>query len=299
MDEKEIRSYEHAGKIAAKAIAYGMDIIHEGMPVLELCERIETYISNSGGKPAFPCNVSINEVAAHYTARPNDKLIIPKDSLVKLDLGVHVDGFIADTAVSIAFSRDLYPLCDAAKKALENAINSLRPGSPISKIGALIERTIRSYGFKPVSNLTGHKIIRWSLHAGKSIPNVFNPDDKAHVLEGEVYAIEPFATNGNGYVTESETITIYRYVGGKVKGKEEKALIKTIWRKYKSLPFCERWLLKNIPGFLSKIKHFHNLLNHGNIYGYPVLIERRGSFVSQYEHTIIVLKDGPLITTKI
>ncbi|RLF15993.1 MAG: type II methionyl aminopeptidase [Thermoprotei archaeon] len=297
MDEDEIKFYEQAGKIAAKAIAYGVDIIHEDMPVLELCEKVEDFIRRSGARPAFPCNVSINEVAAHYTARPSDTLSIPKGSLVKLDVGVHINGYIADTAVTISFSKNLSRLCEAARKALEHAISEIRPNVPLSKIGAIIENTIKSYGFKPISNLTGHKISQWNLHAGKSIPNVYSLEERGIILEGEVYAIEPFATNGNGYVVEGDYVTIFRYAGGKIRGKKERLLMRFIWKHYKSLPFCKRWLLKDFPEFRNLAEVFHKLVRRGNIYGYPVLIERRGSFVAQYEHTVIVLKDGPLVIT--
>ncbi len=293
MEDHEIRLYERAGKIASKALYYGMEIVHEGMPVKELCEKIENMIIKLGGKPAFPCNISINQIAAHYTSPPDDTLVIPRDSLVKIDVGVHIEGYIADTAGSITFSREYEPLIIAAKKALENAISLIKSGVSLGRIGSKIEETIKEYGFKPIKNLTGHKIEPWKLHAGKTVPNVSTYTIE-HVRKGEVYAIEPFVTNGKGYVVEENRVYIFSYSGGKAKSKAERSLLRTIWREFRTLPFCERWLLRIAPHYMET---FLSLRKRNILYEYPVLKEAGNGIVSQWEHTILIAEEGALVIT--
>ncbi|MEM3572000.1 MAG: M24 family metallopeptidase, partial [Candidatus Bathyarchaeia archaeon] len=173
IDKKILNYYFQAGKIASKVRDMSKSIVYEGISILELCEKIEKTITDLGGKLAFPCNIGINEITAHYTSPINDPLKLPKNSIVKIDIGVHVDGYIADTAITVCFNQELYSLKIAVEESLDRAIKNLRPGIRNSDIGAIIQKTINDYGYKPIQNLTGHLIERYSLHAGKSIPNVF------------------------------------------------------------------------------------------------------------------------------
>lgn len=293
LSEKDIRLYERAGAIAAKALSYALDIVHEGMPIIELCEKTESMIRKLGGHPAFPCNISVNFIAAHYTSPPNDSSVIPSKSVVKIDVGVHINGYIADTAATISFDSSYEVLIEAVRRALNAAITSIKNGTSLGKIGALIEKTIKSHGFMPIDNLTGHMIKPWILHAGKSIPNVATMT-LDRVRYGEVYAIEPFATNGAGHVVEERNTYIFSYGGRKVRSKKERLLIDIIWKRFRFLPFCERWIM-DLPEDLKN--SLSSLQRRGSIYGYPVLREVKGGIVSQWEHTVIVLKHGVLVTT--
>ena len=264
---------------------HALNIIEPEMKVLELCEKLENLILSLGAKPAFPVNVSINDVAAHYTAKINDDLVIPRDGVIKIDVGAHIDGYIADAAITINFNPVYDRLVKASLKALEEVSKTLKPGKTLGEIGQVIEKTIKSYGFKPIENLTGHLVKRYELHAGKSVPNIDNGDRK-RIIEGEVYAIEPFATNGKGYVVDSNEITIYRVLSTKVKDKELIMIMNYIVNEFKTLPFTPRWL---IPKFgnqvLVKIQKLHA---DNKIYGYPVLVEAGRGFVSQFEDTFVI-----------
>ena len=210
--EEDLKKYQRAGKIAKEVREEIKRTVKEGMPIIDICEKVEGLTREKGGKPAFPCNVSVNEVAAHYTSPPNDKQTIPEKSIVKVDIGVHVDGYIADTATSVCFDPEYADMVNTAEEALEQAVEILRPGLPITSFGSAIQKTIKTRGFKPVSNLTGHLIRRYIIHAGKSLPNVFNLST-SRIKEGEIYGVEPFVTvaNAAGRVDNLKEAYIFHY----------------------------------------------------------------------------------------
>ncbi len=286
-----------AGRAVRDALRYALDIIHVDMPVLELCERVESRIRSSGAQPAFPVNVSIGTEAAHYTAKPNDDKLIPRGSIVKVDVGAHVDGFIADAAVTVQLGTGMYDvLLRAALNALRAALEYMRPGVRARDVGAVIERAIKGHGLRPVYNLTGHRIERYNLHAGDTIPNY--PDRAASTLlsAGQVYAVEPFVTNGSGYVRDGRDVTIYRLVGRKGKG-ELRALVDVAQKRFDGLPFSPRWLLDVFGDRTGEVVEEGR--RKGVLYGYPVLEEVSGGYVAQFEDTVVIVDDGavPLVDT--
>jgi len=292
----ELDKIVRAGKIISSTLKYASSIVKPGVPVIDVCERLERYIISLGGELAFPCNVSINDIAAHYTSPLNDTSIIPENSIVKIDVGAHVDGYIADAAVTFCFNSEFIDLMEASKAALERAIYAIKPGVYIRQVSRIIENTIKSYGFKPIRNLSGHLMKRYLLHGGKSIPNVSSSYDEVF-LEGEVYAIEPFATNGAGYVEDTSEVYIYSF--SKMKGFKssfEKKVLKKIRSRFRGLPFSERWLVNLIPPPKIKVV-LEKMVSKGALHSYPVLRDANGGMVSQAEHTIIVLRDGAMIVT--
>ncbi|RLE64592.1 MAG: type II methionyl aminopeptidase [Thermoprotei archaeon] len=293
-EEMELKYYKRAGEIAHRALKLALDLVEPEEPVLDLCQRIEEFILNNGGKPAFPVNVSINQVAAHYTATIDDDLLIPKKGIVKVDVGVQVDGYIADTAISIPLDSLQDDLVEAAYRALLAAINVTKPGESLSFIGATIEKTIKAFGLKPIRNLSGHKIDRYTLHAGKSIPNI--RAGWGTVKKGEVFAIEPFTTNGAGVVEEGVTVTIFRLRSVKRirKRSDLNALVEKLWTRYRGLPFAKRWLLEFIPK--EDIENtLYELSRHKLIDSYPILIEQGGGLVAQMEDTVILYDENETI----
>ena len=298
LTEEVLKKYLQAGRIASRVREEIASQVHAGMPVIEICERVESLTRKLGGKPAFPCNVSINEVAAHYTSPPGDTLRVPEKALVKVDIGVHVDGYIADTAVTVNLGSEHEVLVQAAEAALKRALDSVHAGMKIGRLGALIENTIKLYGCKPISNLTGHSIDRYRIHAGKSLPNV------SHIFSGtisagEVYAIEPFTTlkKARGRVREAREYTIFRFLRRKsLKDVRASTLLDFIFKNYRTLPFAERWLWKR----LSRAKYgdaFKKLLASGCIMAYPVFVEESNMPVAQAEHTVIVLENECIVIT--
>jgi len=298
MDEEAIRKYRDAGRALRAALRKGVDSIHPGMKVVELCELVEGVVREYGAEPAFPTNVGINDVAAHYTAVIGDGLTIPGNSVVKIDAGAHVDGYITDAAVTVYFNDAFSLLAKAARNALVNAIDNFKPGTSMGRIGAVVEKTVRSYGYRPIENLTGHLIRRYELHAGVSVPNV-EVDGGEKVVEGETYAIEPFTTNGKGHVVEGRAVTIYRVerLNAKKLDKELARALEVIHSRFNSLPFTPRWLVKDFgQGAASTVEQ---LTRRGALYGYATLVEAGKGFVAQFEDTVLVTSEGaqPLVGT--
>ncbi len=248
-DKEELEKFRLSGRILRETREEMKTYVKENMLVIDVCEKTEGLIRAKGGKPAFPCNVSINEVAAHYTSPPNDTLRIPEGSTVKVDLGVHVDGYVTDTAFTASFNSEGRSMANTAEQALKTAIENIHGDMALGKIGSLIETTIKNRGFKPISNLTGHSVGRYLIHAGTSIPNVAQVS-LTKVKAGEVYAIEPFVTlpEAVGRVDDSPQTTIYRLLKAKsVKNESAKKLLKYIESNFRTLPFAERWLTGVVP----------------------------------------------------
>jgi len=295
MDDKELECYRKAGKIASKIRNEGKTLIKPGVKLLDVAEKVESRILGVGAKIAFPVNICINDVAAHYAPKINDELVFSSKDVVSLDVGVHIDGFIADTACTVDLSGEFGKLLDVNEKSLEEAIVAIKPGASVSLIGEIVQDTIQSAGFKPIENLTGHEVKQYDLHAGLSIPNIKVPYDW-RIEEGMVLAIEPFATDGYGRVVESKKPEIYSMIDRKPTRMREARIIMKEMEDRESLPFAERWLSKKVSPLKIPLA-VNELLSKNIITGYPPLHEMKKGIVSQFEHTVIVLEDGCEVTT--
>ncbi len=300
MDEEVLEKYRRAGRIARRALEHGVGLIRGGVSLLEVAEKTEEVILNEGALPGFPANISIDSQAAHFTPRHNDgKMVFSKGNLVKLDVGVHVDGYLADNAKTVEVgTRNWTEMIQAADEAVATAVEVIKPGTPMKMVGAAIERTIKSHGFKSIENLTGHSLGQYTLHAHKSVPNVANlrGERAGQTVEaGESFAIEPFSTNGAGRVVGKKTSNIYRIVKFKETGAgEADTLLRKVYEDFRTLPFSERWCHK-----LDKRASFHlqRLRRKGIITGYPILVEAAEGMVAQSEDTVVVTDDGCEVTT--
>jgi methionyl aminopeptidase len=297
-DEEALDKFRLSGKILRETREEMKLFVRENMPIVQVCEKAEALIQEKGGKPAFPCNVSINEVAAHYTSPPNDERRIPEKAIVKVDMGVHVDGYVTDTAFTACFNPEYNGMQSAAEHALKTAVDNIHSEMATSKIGGIIENAIKNRGFKPIANLTGHSVGRYLIHAGTSIPNVAQIS-LAKVKAGEVCAIEPFVTlpEAVGRVEDGAEITIFRLVKAKsVKNPYAKQILKYIEDNFRTLPFAERWL----KGVVPKDQHreaFKELFTSKALMGYPVFVEVSRKPVTQAEHTVLITENGCEVLT--
>lgn len=293
-----IEKYEKACRIAAETLAEGKKLAKPGMPLLELAEKLESIINEKGAKPAFPVNLSINDAAAHYTPAHEDKSVIGEKDVLKIDVGAQIDGFIGDTALTIDFSGENGKLLEAAERGLEAAIATARAGVKIGEIGAAVESEIKKLGFKPIENLTGHSLGQYTLHAGTEIPNIRTAH--THTLkEGDVIAIEPFATNGAGHVRETNVVEIYALESPQpVRMREARRLLSHAADNYRTLPFAERWLYKHFHSKLLLTSALRELVLNTTFRQYPVLKDAKGGLVSQAEHTVVIEKDSARILTR-
>jgi methionyl aminopeptidase len=295
MKQEEFDKLKKAGKIAQKVIAYAKEIVKKEVPLLEIANKIDKKIEELGAKPAFPVNLSINEVAAHFTPNFNDQKVAK--GLIKVDIGIQIDGYVADTAFSIDLdnSEENKKLIEAAKIGLDAALEKFGVGVEIGEIGAAVEEAIKEKGFVPVRNLTGHQIKRFDLHAGMSIPSYAT--SQTEKLEEGVYAVEPFSTNGAGRVRDGNPSNIYHLTNeGNVRDNFARKVLNFIKEEYSSLPFCSRWIYNE---FGSKgILALRQIEQAGLLHHYPQLVEMNKGIVAQAEHTILLKGNEKIITTK-
>ncbi|RMF07067.1 type II methionyl aminopeptidase [Candidatus Woesearchaeota archaeon] len=293
-DENKLDDWITAGKIAGQARDFGCSLVKKGASMLEVAEKIEAKIRELGGQPAFPVNISLNHVAAHHTPLPNDDSVFG-DDIVKVDVGVHVNGAIGDTAATVDLSGNYSDLIKASKEALESALEIVKPGVKTGEIGKAIQEAITSYGFAPVRNLAGHGLSRYEVHDVPSIPNT-DTGNQLQLKEGQIIAIEPFASTGAGVVQEGGVSSIFSQISANpVRDRMARQLLNEI-KKYNNLPFASRWLTGRMSYAQVRLGLL-NLTRAGVIRDYPPLSDEAKGMISQAEHTIIVL-DEPVITTK-
>ncbi len=357
ISEEEIENYREAGEILSEVMEEAKEMIEPEAKLLDIAEKVEEMIEEKDAKPAFPCNISINENAAHYTPPDEDDAVIEDGDLVTIDIGVHVKGYIADMATTIyakeepeepeepeetegeeeaeaeaeeeeeqeepdaeesdeqesdeqeseepeeeedeedELAKKKEDMVETIHTVLEKAIDAVEPGVNIGEIGRIIEETAEENGYKPISNLTGHNLERFSLHSGISIPNV-EEDSEIELEEGEVVALEPFITDGEGEVDESQEVYIFRALeGGSVSGRMAQQTLRKIRRNYKGLPFAERWLTEDLSRIRLQMT-LRELIASEALKPYYVLKEVEDGLVAQAEHTMIVTEDGCEVTTR-
>jgi len=299
VDDDIYEKYKRAGEIAAKAREYGVDLIKTGISFLDVANRVESKILDEGAGLSFPVNISRNEIAAHYSPRHDDKLVFKKGDVIKLDVGSHLDGYIADTAVTVEVETHKYrDMIKASSAALDKAISLIKAEVSFSEIGKKIEEVIKSYGYKSIDNLTGHSLERYQLHSGMSVPNVSNMFSRFKPRAGDVLAIEPFATDGGGHVISGNGSNIYMcersFRSRVVRDNRSKVLFNKIKNEFKTLPFAERWFEKLVPNNNLVLRRLSYL---GLVKQYPQLVEMNGGIITQKEHTVIVTEDGCEVTT--
>ena len=295
MNEEDIKKYEKAGKIAAEVLEFGRKLIKEEVLLLDVANKIEEKIISLGGKPAFPVNISLNSIAAHYTPYFDDKTVF-KNDLVKLDVGVHVDGFIGDNACTIDLTKENKEMVKASEDALNEAIKIIKKGINANEIGKIINEKISSFNFKPIRNLSGHKMEQYMLHTDITIPNYDN-EDKTKINDC-VIAIEPFATNGAGLINEGKLSGIFSFAAKRpIRDIIARNVLQFIIDEYQTLPFTSRWIIKK---FGLKANYALRLLeSNGIIRQYPWLVEVNKGLVSQAEHTVLVNDKIKVITNNI
>jgi methionyl aminopeptidase len=286
-----------AGRIAAAVREEGASLLRPGVKLRDVCESLEDQIRRRGGTPAFPVQSSLNAVAAHYCPAPDDDTAYAQGDVAKLDIGVHVDGWVVDTAVTVAVGGDPagQRLVDAARAALEMAVAAVRPGVPVHRVSSAIESALRGRGLVPMRNLCGHGVGRYTVHTPPPIPNVAEPTRDV-LAEGAVVAIEPFVTDGSGTSLERGRAEVFRLVrdDGPVAGARADVLEGI--RAFRGLPFSRRQLRAFVGPPLEET--LSALAGAGRLAAYPPLVEASGRPVAQAEHTVYVGVAGVEVLTR-
>jgi len=295
LTDEVVEKLRAAGRVSREARVYGAEILREGMTLLEGVEKIEDFMRAKGCPPAFPVCLSLNDMAAHDTPTHADERVLQRGDVVKIDLGAQSDGYLADTAKTVEIgTRNWTDMIRASEEALAAAIETVHPKVPVRLLGAAIERAIESYGYRPIANLTGHTIDRYVVHAGKSVPNVGDVGDDV-LEEGDLVAIEPFATNGAGKVDGRKTGNIYRIVRVRdVRPESTFAFLQAAQQAFGKLPFAERWAHRIEAKAPS---HLIRLLRSGLVHTYPALYDVGHGIVAQAEHSMIVTGGGADLLT--
>jgi len=279
----DLDRWREVARIAGKARELGLRLAVPGARLADVAEAIEAFIRSEGAAPAFPANLSRNDEAAHFTPAPGDTVTLQDGDLLKVDVGAHLDGAIADTAdsVEVGGTHRHDHLIRAAREGRAAGIARVRAGGRVDDVSRAIAEAIRARGLKPIVDLTGHSIERYLLHAGKSIPNV--PGMSAETLEeGEVIAIEPFATNGMGSIGNGPFGNILRFRNDP--GGSDPALA-AMFARFRTLPFTARWVVA--PEEKAALERVRRKLQ-----SYPVFVERGHGLVAQAEHTVLVGPTG-------
>ncbi len=284
----DLDRWREAARIASRAREYGLTLVVPGARRRDVADAIERFVRSEGAEPAFPTNLSRNDEAAHYSPAPDDAAEFVAGDLVKVDVGAHLDGAIADTAdtVEVGGTRRYENLVRAAREAVRDGIAEVRAGASVDAVGRAVARAIRARGFKPIVDLSGHSIERYLLHAGKSVPNVPGASD-ARFVEGEIVAIEPFATNGVGHIGNGPFGHIQRFRADP--GASDPALA-ALFARFRTLPFSARWVTgEEERAALKRGRRF--------LQTYPVFVEQGHGWVAQAEHTVLVRDDRAEVLT--
>jgi len=294
----QIEDYLKAGKIAGEVRENVRKKDWIGSTLEEICEYVESEIIKRGAKCAFPVNTSLNEVAAHYTAEPNDPKTVSDSDLIKIDLGAQINGYIADTAVTVNYDSQYDSLVQAAENALEAAMSMIKSGVKSKDVGRKIQNTIMDMGFKPIANLSGHSLDQYTIHAGKTVPNMWSIGS-FDFSEDVAYACEPFVTakNGLGFVRNGKIKNIFAMSSRKrTKDDEADKLLEFIWDNFNMLPFALRWIVKEWEEKEAR-RLLDILIKKKTVKAYAILVEASGKTVAQAEHTFIPTQTGVTVTT--
>jgi len=291
LDAERYQKHREAGEILSTVMNEAAEMIEVGVTQLEVAQYAEDRIDELGGAPAFPVNISVDEEASHATPGRDDETTFGEE-MVCLDIGVHVDGWIADAAVTVDLSG--HPeLVEAAEAALDAAVDTVQAGVHTGEVGTAIAAAIDDYEYNPVVNLSGHGLGHYDAHTGPNVPNRA-VDSGIELVVGDVVAIEPFVTDGSGKVREGSKEEIYSMIEEKpVRDRRARQVLETIAEEYRTLPFAARWLDSERAEMSLRRLKMQDIIR-----SYPVLKEDDTALVSQAEHTFIVTEDGCELTTE-
>lgn len=301
--DDEIENIKKAGEIHKEIVGYAKGLIKPGVRLLEIAEKIDARVLELGARLAFPVNLSVDEVAAHATPAWNSEEVAR--GLLKVDIGIHIEGFVADGAFSLDLSEEgseasveNKKIIEAAESGLKSALDVFREGVSLGEVGKAIQKAISEKGFTAVQNLCGHEIKQYDLHAGMTIPNV---DNGSNIKIGEgLYAIEPFATKGLGKVRDGKPSGIYQLRVHQTSGVRDnfaRKVLDFIAEEYQTLPFCSRWIYNEFGS--RGILALRMIEQSGVVHQYNQLVEAGNGKVAQAEHTVLISKKGRIVTTAI
>lgn len=310
LNSEFLNDYRHAAEAHRQTRQWAQKNIKPGQTLTEIANGIEDSVRALVGHQGleegdaqiagmgFPTGLSINHCAAHYTPNLGNKMVLQQEDVMKVDIGVHVNGKIVDSAFTLAFNPRYDPLLEAVKAATNEGIKHAGIDARLGEIGGRIQEVMESYEIeldgvtypvKPIRNLNGHNILPYSIHGTKSVP-IVKSNDQTKMEEGDVFAIETFGSTGKGYVIEEGEVSHYARRGDAPKMDlrlgSAKSLLNIINKNFGTLPFCRRYLDR--LGQEKYLLGLNNLVSNGIVESYPPLVDKKGSYTAQFEHTILI-----------
>ena len=295
MNRRYKENFLRAGALAKEVRAYGRSLIRPGSSYQEVIREIRRKTLELGGIPAFPPQIALNDVAAHYLPKADEDILF-SDQMVKLDIGVCYNGAIGDCATTVDLSGKHGKLIEAAEAALLAAEKKVMVGLSLKHLGQTIEETIKSYGFQSIRNLSGHGLGPYKIHTSPVIPN-YASETSEKLRAGMTFAIEPFATDGVGMIYEEGVPRIFSLVANRpVRSEFARKLLLKI-RDLQGLPFAIQDLMTTESELSAVEKGLEELVQAGVLFGHAPLIEQRRGLVAQAENSVLIDEKGDVFIT--
>jgi len=295
MDTQYKKDFIKAGQIAKEVRAFGKGLLIPGASYNEVIRQIRDKIHELGAVPAFPPQIAPNFIGAHYLPEPGEDMLF-SNQLLKLDVGICVNGAIGDCAGTVDLSGKYKHLINAAEAALAAAESMVKVGVTVSEIGAAIEETITSFGLQPIRNLTGHGLGKFQVHTSPHFPNY--KDNSKYILKpGMTFAIEPFSTDGRGLIYDAGNPTIFSL---NKRNKQYTGVVGDVYeiaKDFGGLPFCTHDLITEKTPAEGVKKAIHFLIKEKVITGYAPLVEETKGFVAQAENSFLIDEHGEVFIT--
>jgi methionyl aminopeptidase len=287
MEKDVLEKYRKAHDISDEVIEFSKKLVVSGASLIDIAEKVEAKIFKLGGKPPWPVNISVNDVAAHATPGINDQSVLNDGDFAKIDIGVHVDGYISDRAYTVLIGEKTHPMIETSKKAVDEVMKILQPGVKVSELSDTIEEIVTSNGFNPVRNLAGHSLGRYSQHESPSIPNG-KTGDQTEIEAGSAMAIEVFTTTGSGWVRDSSPNVIFKFLQDRpVRSPDARKILDMAKKNFDGLPFTQRWIKGISPAMIDM--HLRQLVDAEALEVFPPLKEESGAPVAVWEDTKVVV----------
>ena len=295
-NDYEVDCFRRGGKIIAEVREWAKEAIKPGVEMRFILETVEDMIRERGAQPGFPAQSSRNSIAAHFCTSPSDEIQYEVGDCVKIDIGAHIDGYVVDTAATVDLSEDgrWQELIASTEDALAAAIKQVSDGTPTGVLGTVIENKIVRSGFKPIRNLTGHGLDQWKVHTLPAIPNTAERGGPL-LRQGMVFAIEPFASTGEGYVYELGKAEVFMMVSTPRWERGIDSDLLSDMMSWNGLPMARRYFSEHDPATLERT--ISKLAKKGSLVRYPPLMEEEGVMTAQSEHSIYLGPDGPEVLT--
>ncbi|XP_047983645.1 ERBB-3 BINDING PROTEIN 1 [Salvia hispanica] len=307
-----VTKYKSAAEIVNKALQLVLSECKPKAKIVDLCEKGDTFIREQTANMyknvkkkiekgiGFPTCISVNNTVCHFSPLASNESVLEAGDIIKIDMGCHIDGFIAVVAHTHVLQDGpvtgrAADVIAAANTAAEVALRLVRPGKKNKDVSEAIQKVAAAYDCKIVEGVLSHQMKQYVIDANKVVLNVPGPDtrvDDAEFEENEVYAIDIVTSTGEGkpkLLDERET-TIYKRAVDKnyhLKMKASRFIFSEISQKFPIMPFSAR-ALDEKRARLGLVE----CTNHDLLQPYPVLHEKPGDLVAHIKFTVLLMPNG-------